>query len=461
MKRFFCLVVILSIMLLTACGVQEITNQDQPQESINQIVQTNMEEKPVEFKSYTLNELQEDFDQVSSTILMQNPLTFTDREELTKIFDQQRLLLKDGMEELDLYRILMPAIVGIKCGHTGLNFSDAYAKFNQETPNYLPLDIKTINNKTYVVKDLMNNGIPGGSELVSINGRLIGEIIPNLISNTTADGDNQTRKYYILNHWFSGAYADYIEHADTFSIEYKESGNDTVLTKTLQGINKNDLDQKTSLPQAAPYSYEFIDSQYAKLIIQSFGFYDNKGRAEFEKFIDDFFAQVKEKGIGNLVLDLRDNWGGDPICSSYLFTYLIKVASPYFSEGTPYYSNLTVPMNANANNFGGNLYVLTNGVCFSSTGHLCALLKYYKLGAFIGQETGGSYLCTDGSKELILKNTLMKLHYSTQAYSVAVKDMTLGRGIVPDYNITPTIEDILAGTDLETAKAVDLIDQGK
>ncbi|MCX7772232.1 MAG: peptidase S41, partial [Clostridia bacterium] len=60
---------------------------------------------------------------------------------------------------------------------------------------------------------------------------------------------------------------------------------------------------------------------------------------------------------------------------------------------------------------------------------------------------------------LVLKNTKMKLHYSTETFRTAVENMVLGQGILPDYPIEPTIDDLLAGKDMEMAKALELIGQ--
>jgi hypothetical protein len=108
-------------------------------------------------------------------------------------------------------------------------------------------------------------------------------------------------------------------------------------------------------------------------------------------------------------------------------------------------------------NFKGNLYTLINGACFSSTGHLCSLLKYHKIGKFIGSETGGSYVCTDGSKDIMLQFTQLRLHYSTTPFRTEVIGLEFGRGIRPDYEINRTIEDVLLHKDVEMARALRLL----
>jgi len=125
----------------------------------------------------------------------------------------------------------------------------------------------------------------------------------------------------------------------------------------------------------------------------------------------------------------------------------------------PYYYDLKKLLDPAKNSFRGKLYILINGASFSSTGHLCSLLKFHQIGTFIGEESGGSFVCTDGSQDLTLSNTKLSFHYSTKAFSTAVSGLTPGRGIIPDYPVTPTIEDHLRQRDGEMELAIGMIEK--
>jgi C-terminal processing protease CtpA/Prc len=99
--------------------------------------------------------------------------------------------------------------------------------------------------------------------------------------------------------------------------------------------------------------------------------------------MDRSFREIKEKGIKNLILDLRGNDGGDPFCSVILYSYLMKEPAPYFAESYGKYADLAKPVAPAENRFTGNLYTLLDGRCGSTNGHFCALLKYHRVGKFV------------------------------------------------------------------------------
>jgi hypothetical protein len=86
-------------------------------------------------------------------------------------------------------------------------------------------------------------------------------------------------------------------------------------------------------------------------------------------------------------------------------------------------------------------------------------LKYHKIGVFIGEETGGSFACSDRSGDAELKNTKLIAHGSTQVYTTAVEGLPIGRGIMPDYPVVPTINDYIENKDIVKQFAVDLINK--
>jgi hypothetical protein len=100
---------------------------------------------------------------------------------------------------------------------------------------------------------------------------------------------------------------------------------------------------------------------------------------------------------------------------------------------------------------------LINGGCFSTTGHLCALLKFHRRGLFIGEETGGSYACTDRSQTTTLGHSRLRFRHSNTIFQVAVSGLPLGRGIMPDETLAPTITDYLQHRDPVMNRALERI----
>jgi hypothetical protein len=128
-------------------------------------------------------------------------------------------------------------------------------------------------------------------------------------------------------------------------------------------------------------------------------------------------------------------------------TYLAKEPVPYFSKSYQTYTALAKPLPLSINHFSGKLYTLINGICFSSTAHLCALLKYHHIGEFIGTETGGTYICNDNSQIFRLINTGILVRTARSTFAVAVEGLPRFKGILPDYTIGRSLRDMLASDD--------------
>ncbi|HMC86132.1 MAG TPA: hypothetical protein VKI61_11430, partial [Chitinophagaceae bacterium] len=79
---------------------------------------------------------------------------------------------------------------------------------------------------------------------------------------------------------------------------------------------------------------------------------------------------------------------------------------------------------------------------------------------FIGEECGGGYYGNSSGDEAMvtLPNSQLTARIPLIKYTMAVKkDVYADRGVIPDYPIYPTIEDIIEHTDNQLAYAVRLI----
>jgi C-terminal processing protease CtpA/Prc len=203
--------------------------------------------------------------------------------------------------------------------------------------------------------------------------------------------------------------------------------------------------------------FEILEEKNTAVItITTFAYYDE--RDVFYAFLDDAFEKIHTSKIDNLVLDFRDNDGGNPFCTTHLLSHIEPYPVPYFAKLYIGYGRFAQPIPLAGKRFKGDIYILINGGCFSSTGHLCALLKYHKIGMFIGTETGGTYTCNDASKEIILKHTQFRLITARRTFQAAVRGLPKDKGILPDYPVEPTIEDLLNGKDTVLEFTLALLD---
>jgi C-terminal processing protease CtpA/Prc len=107
--------------------------------------------------------------------------------------------------------------------------------------------------------------------------------------------------------------------------------------------------------------------------------------------------------------------------------------------------------------FAGKPVVLIDGNSFSATAEFAAVVYYHDRATFVGEETGGAYYGNNAGDalKLTLPHTRLRVHIPIRRYVMAVSDCAApSRGILPDYEVTPTIEDILTGRDSVMAFAV-------
>jgi hypothetical protein len=124
-----------------------------------------------------------------------------------------------------------------------------------------------------------------------------------------------------------------------------------------------------------------------------------------------------------------------------------------------YSDNLTLK-EPKPNVFTGKLYVLMNGICFSSAADLVSDLKKTTEAVFIGEETGGTYEGPTGGDNIVIQlpNSKIMVRMSPNIQiGYMYQKHPIGRGVLPTHAIKYTIKDILEERDLEMELAKRLI----
>lgn len=412
--------------------------------------------------------------------------------------DSLRLTITDSLTERDLYRKLKPLVSRIGCLHTDLSTALSYKGYLDRYANLIPLRLHFEKDRAFVVKNYsVNKAIRSGDEVIRINGKPTAHLLQTLLPAIPSDGYNQTMKYLALDHQFPTWYRSMIETADSFKVGVLQGGKE--ITYTLPAARKKDIAEQGFLKEFVYLKQlEFkIENNSALLTIHSFANSAiKKGDQQFRKFVDQALYELHSKNISHLILDLRYNTGGSDANAAYL-------ASCFFSRPFRYWDRIEVteriagktkgiariwyrkPLQKDSmwlwqkgkrardfdfyelqqparNNYKGKVYVLINGFCMSSCADLVAVLKQNKKAIFIGEETGGGFQGNNSGimPGVNLKPSKMVLTLPLQKYVTAVDpSVNYGRGTIPDYTVTPTVQDIVQGTDRQMNVAMDLITQ--
>jgi len=403
---------------------------------------------------FSREKLQEDFNQFRTILEETHPALYdyTEKEVLDSLFDRNLARIDEALDFNSFLLLMTEVISHVGCGHSSMWIPGAF--WNVAPDGLFPLKMFISENKGYVIGSHANETLPLESEILSINGEPFKDIVEGLEALSSADGLNQVFRMAKVNQYFPLKYAVAFGLQDSFQVSYRIKGQTAISESTLSPVSKTLMDQ--SRPGDPELSFEELEpGKVGLLTINSFGYY---GQVDwFKSFMDSVFMVCKDQRIENLILDLRGNGGGDPFCASYLWAYLQHEPVPYFEDHYGKYDTLANPVPQPTNYFTGQLYTLIDGLGFSTTGHFCGLLKYHRVGEFVGSETGATYTCTGNATYPALDHTgIMVGTARVMRYTAAVKDMDPLRGIIPDFPVDITPMDQIQGRDVVLDKALSL-----
>lgn len=407
------------------------------------------ENEPEDNEPLSIQQLQEDFMQLRNTLETNHPAIYMYDTQATMnaMFESAYNTLQAAMSELDFYRVLAPVVARVQCGHTAAYLSaDGYSQL-ESSGRIFPYGLVFLDGHAYIYQDYSDGSmIPLGTEILAINQRSMATVLETLMAGISADGYNETRKLNRLNSSFSYLYYVLMESPESFTLDCRLPGEENIrvlqVDARLYGQVENSYSAQN--PERELLGYQlFKDDGIALLTVSSFVI---ENSPDFRSFFNASFQDMITNQAVTLIIDVRDNSGGDPEFSADLIAYLINWPFTYFAEGIGH-PDLFQPLPPHELNFSGNVFVLIDGGCFSATGHFCSLVKYHNLATFIGEETGGSFYCNDNSTLVTLSNSGIRVNIPRTTFQTSVTGFTWGRGIFPDITIRPTLADYIGGID--------------
>lgn len=459
------------------------------------------QKKSFDFQNkFSVEEIKEDIDYTEKylTKFHPDPYRYCSKDSLHAFVTGIKAKIDTPLTEMQLRFYIKQIAAKIGCGHTDAAASKAYAKAVKKLNRpILPINAFVIDtNRIFILNNLSSDTtIKPGDEIISINNRSSSQILKTIYSVYTSDGLNETyKKQGIKNNWFKyyysfcyGFYPSYILKTrndsgivSTHTIQSISSQKDTLI---LPVKNVSDAIYKTKTCQ---FSLVYDDTKIAVMDINSF-----KGRG-WRKFMKRSFRLVKAAGIKNLVIDLRENGGGEIMDGMCLLSYLVPKITwlpfdrkpnlipfnarlkmgPFTRISPILFSSLTPqwPKNGRLRHYffsvpkkkllyKGNLFVLVNGKSFSMSGVVSSYLKYKANATIIGEETGGNIKGSNAvlSSKLILPNSKIQIHVPIYHIYHNIDAENNAHGLMPDYPTHYTSEDILKGVDVDLQKVIELV----
>jgi C-terminal processing protease CtpA/Prc len=463
-------------------------------------------------KKYGASELREEFSLLKKILEANHPSLYwyTTKDSLDKYFIDAINSIQDSLTESDYRKKVASVIEKIKCGHTFVRYSKAYTKeaFKYRYPQF-PLYLKVWDDSLVVLGSVIHNDsvFKRGTIVTSINGSKPKQILDAMFDVISTDGYNKTYKEQVVTNNFPAWYRNVYGADSIYHITYIDSNEHEAATVVSNFKPKRDTStKKNPIVKISPEPTRKQLRQMSLLSKRSMGIDTGLNTAfirlttfssgHLRNFFKKSFKTIEEQHIKNVVIDLRENGGGNVVLSNKLAKYLadrpFKIADtlaaisrtfPYRQYIRPWYW-YWFPMNFVAHkkkdgrihftyyekhyftpkkhlHFDGDVYILQGGLTFSASTMFTSILKGQKNVTVVGEESGGGYYGNTAMYllDIILPVTKIRVELPMYRLVMDVKRDKDGRGIMPDILIKPSTEAIKQGIDLKIKAVRELIQQ--
>lgn len=447
----------LSILLLTAL-------QTRCQTTPSSIADTYTQTIPVQKAKDDIALLRKALEEVHPALY-----NFTSKKTFDSLFTAVDKNLTKDISGANFFVLASEIVSKIKCGHSRVSPSDEQKSYLISKGKVFPYQVKIINSHLYIA-----DSAKAGTEIISINKIPSSAIISKFYEMLVSDGNNETMRYNFSAQFFP--YYLYIVYGPTeqFNIEAIDFNTTKKYVFSTNAILASEIKKLNSLPLI---DLKTVNKNIptALLTIKTFETGRlQKNKIDFNKKIDSIFSIIKTNNIQNLIIDLRNNAGGDPALAAYLFSHITQkqfqlLNKPVFKTNKPvdylgdqnsnsnyqlYYKGNFTPSNdgyfvwQDPNNpwygtyspkpdsYQGKVILLLNGGSFSTSGFFGSLIRCYNRGTIIGQESGGASACNDCHATLILPNSKLSVEIPRATITMNIPNCKYeGHGIIPDHVI--------------------------
>ncbi len=429
-------------------------------------------------------------------------------ERVKIIFDSIAATLRQPMPLVSFYSKIAFMIAELHCEHSQARLDNNIMGEVLKQSSLLPLQMDfTSEHALIIINGTTDTSFQPGDTVVSINGRPVQQIRDELYRYLPGDGFITTGKAQSISSMnFNFLYTLLIDRPELYEVGIKTRQGKSItriFDKDLHtaDINRNAMAnpvnkivlvaaERAKARRKEDLQLELLpEKQAAFLTVRSFGM-DKK---PYEKKMDDFFREIREKGVRNLVIDLSYNDGGEEERGAYLLSYLVskptrlveseflltdrdedlalanipdKVRKNKYDYISPLqdgksmvklsvYARELAIIEPRADRYDGRVFLYVNGRTASAASTFAAVMQSNNLAVIVGEETAGAY--KGGGVAIGINLTLPNSRIRTQSSIAYMNFATAGRdgsrGVVPDHRYVPGF-DAMVSTEQEWRKLV-------
>ncbi|MBX3240641.1 MAG: hypothetical protein KIT80_00610 [Chitinophagaceae bacterium] len=452
---------------------------------------------------YQPSQMQADLKKFKNALEYAHPGMYahTTPEAFQRFFDQLLLKTNRSLTGVQFNNIVMELVAAIHDGHTRV-FANGRLRSYINQQKLLPFHVLMRDQRIFITRNLSSADFADGSEIIAINGNRSDKIIMELMQHFGGDGLSNSALEYRFGSSYNSFYRvfpllfgfDSLYNVTIRDYKTKQVQQMPLMAVTagefrareLAGYGNNLHADGIEEIMAQPALTFSIRPEYGILKINRFfkdGFEEPANT--FPDLYKDVFRQINDNKVEQLVIDLRGNGGGIGANAASLVTYLTSSSfvptlelslrgngayykqitedslglDSYFAlkrQGDYYivtdsaqFTELKKYIPANQNRFNGKIYVLIDGGTLSAAGAAAGMLRAYTNSVFIGTETGGYAGMSNGIRQLSIRgdSTEITINLPLIHGEFGIPLAERKRGVVPDYQITPSIHDLIKGKD--------------
>jgi len=446
-----------------------------------------------EDKSYTKvfdpDKLKEDLDFLFQTIKEVHPnmYAYTSKQDFSKLRDQLYNQISKPVTRLEFYKAVAPVVASLKNGHTLMQPPNgAFAEYLREGGKIFPLEIHWDANRVILKSCICPNDLPLGAEILTIDGQNASQFFVKAARYFPTE--NKAYNLGILEREKTLQMSIWLEKGEVPSLRlHIKSFDGSVDDYVVKSLNEKEIETEITANKAKyaavsskkpDYSYRYLSEHNTGLI--EFNLFTDLER--FKAFLEETFRQLKEQNVPNLIIDIRNNPGGNSTLGDEFLQYLtdkpfqqfekyeLKISQQWRSRCKSVGEEVIpgpigsiksfecgfIHPRDNPLRFGGNVFLLVGPKTGSSASSFASAVKHFRIGTLIGQETGETTVCYGDLVYGTLPHTKLGFSVACKRF-VDAGGKEDGRGIIPDYEVKQKPEDTANGVDAVMQFTLNLI----